>query len=385
MLPKLVLTQEGSTELFVPAESMVAKEPKTFPAFFNPAARINRDISVAIERATRPRTFLDALAGVGARGVRIANEGNREVEVTLVEFNETSARIALKNVKRNRLEGRCRVVHQESNAYLNSRFGRLERFDAVDVDPFGTPAPYVQGALTAAQDEGTISVTATDTATLCGVYPVVAHRRYGAEVRRTEFPHEAAVRILLGFCARMAGITDIGIEPIAAHSTLHYIRVYFKVLRGAARSDASLKHIGYVVECGRCHERTVAPTYAQSCPLCGAKVRPNGPQWIGSLIDEAVVSEAAQYSSAQGWKDAARALKALERTNLFPPFGYSIEGITSRERISSVRLQRVVDALEGSGRSAIREPFGSSGLKTDATYKELLTAVRESARQAASR
>ena len=63
MLPKLALTREGSTDLFVPEESLRAKEPKTFPAFFNPAARVNRDVSVAIAKATRPRTFLTRSRG----------------------------------------------------------------------------------------------------------------------------------------------------------------------------------------------------------------------------------------------------------------------------------------------------------------------------------
>jgi tRNA G26 N,N-dimethylase Trm1 len=54
--------------------------------------------------------------------------------------------------------------------------------------------------------------------------------------------------------------------------------------------------------------------------------------------------------------------------------------ITSREKVSSVRFQSVVDTLTGTGRRAMRQPFGSSGLKTDAPYDEIIAAVRESAR-----
>ena len=287
---KLALAREGSTDLFVPEESLRAKEPKTFPAFFNPAARVNRDVSVAIARATRPRTFLDALAGVGARGVRIANECSRRTEVTLVEFNETSLRVARKNAKKNRVESRCELVHEEANAYLHSRFGRLERFGAVDVDPFGTPAPYVQGALAAADDGAMVSMTATDTATLCGVFPTVAVRRYGAKVVKSEFPHEAAIRVLFGFCARVGGIVDTGVAPVAAHATLHYLRVYFRVLRGAEKSDRCLREVGYVASCTACHENSVVAEFTAVCARCGGKARCVGPQWIGRLVDEEVVA-----------------------------------------------------------------------------------------------
>jgi len=379
VLPKLALTREGSTDLFVPAESLRLKDPKTFPAFFNPAARVNRDVSVAIAVATRPRKFLDALAGTGARGVRVANEVSENVEVTLVEFNETSLAIARKNAKRNGVDSRCELVHEESNAYLHSRFGRLERFDAVDIDPFGTPAPYVQGALTAADDGAIVSITATDTATLCGVYPTVALRRYGARVVKGEFAHEAGIRVLLGFCARVGGLVDTGIEPVAAHSTLHYMRIYFRVARGAAKSDRSLKGTGYVLSCGACHQDAVTADYATACPDCGGKARCTGPMWVGMLVDEKLVAKAAKHCSEMGWRGGAEALGALDGANGFPPFGYSLEVITSREKVSSVRFQKVVDLLIASGRSAMRQPFGSSGLKTDAPYREVLAAVRQSA------
>jgi tRNA (guanine26-N2/guanine27-N2)-dimethyltransferase len=373
---KLALTREGSTDLFVPEESMKAKEPKTFPAFFNPAARVNRDVSVAIASASRPRTFLDALAGIGARGVRVANECSRRTEVTLVEFNEVSLRVARKNARKNGVAARCELVHEEANAYLHSRFGRLERFAAVDVDPFGTPAPYVQGALAAADDGAMVSLTATDTATLCGVFPTVAARRYGAKVVKSEFPHEAAIRVLLGFCARVGGVVDTGVAPVAAHATLHYLRVYFRVLRGAEKSDRCLREVGYVASCPDCHENSVSPEYSVVCGKCGGRARSVGPQWTGRLVDEALVGEASKECSKRGWRGAAEALGALEGVDRFPPFGYSLEAITSRERVSSVRFQEVVDALAASGRSAMRQPFGSSGLKTDASYGEVLAAVR---------
>lgn len=378
MLPRLALAREGSTELFVPAESLRAKEPRTYPAFFNPAARVNRDVSVAVAAETRLGTFLDALAGVGARGVRVANEASKGVEVTLVEFNETSLAIARKSAARNRVAGRCEMVHEEANAFLHSRFGRLERFDAVDIDPFGTPAPYVQGALVATGEGGMVSMTATDTATLCGVYPSVAWRRYGARVVRSEFVHEAAVRVLLGFCARVGGAIDTGIEPVAAHSTLHYVRVYFRVTRGAARSDRCLGELGYVATCAKCNERSVREEYAASCPRCGGRARCVGPMWTGRLVDEELVARAAGRCARLGWEGGAQALGALRGTDGFPPYGYSLEAITSRERISSVRFAKVVEALEASGRSAMSEPFGQ-GLKTDGTYAELLAAVREAA------
>lgn len=376
MVLKLALVREGATDLFVPAESLQVAAPRTFPAFFNPAARINRDISVAVAKVTKPSSFLDALGGIGARGVRVANEASKRVSVTMVEFNKNSSRLAKESVKKNRLSKRCFIVGEETNAYLHSRFGRLERFDAVDVDPFGTPAPFVQGALNASRDGGIVSLTATDTATLCGVYPQAVWRRYGARVARSEFSHEAAIRVLLGFVTRVGGTVDVGIEPVMAHSTLHYLRVYFRVLRGAAKSDSSLRELGFVATCAACHENSLASVLIEKCPRCGGAARSTGPQWLGKLIDEGVRWRAAEESKRLGFLEAAKTLESLEGCDRFPPFGYGLEHITSRERLSSVPFRGVLDSLKASGRLAMRQPFGSSGLKTDASYAEILAAVR---------
>ena len=89
----------------------------------------------------------------------------------LADFSAPSLAVARKNVKRNQLEKRCTVVHEEANRYLTSRFERQEKFDAIDLDPFGTPAPFVLAVMMATADGGVVSMTATDAAVLCGGVP----------------------------------------------------------------------------------------------------------------------------------------------------------------------------------------------------------------------
>src|SRR5713226_10196475 len=96
---------EGRTPLFVPSASLTRREPPTTPFFFNPAASVNRDISLAITEAVGGRTFCDSLAGVGARGVRVANELSRRMDVTMVDFNPSALRVAERSARANSL--RC--------------------------------------------------------------------------------------------------------------------------------------------------------------------------------------------------------------------------------------------------------------------------------------
>ena len=376
MPQKLALICEGGTELYVPSQSLEGTPPATHPVFFNPAAKTNRDISVALAAATGPKSFLDVLAGTGARGLRVAKESRRKTHVTLADFSTPSLAVTRRNVKRNQLLRRCTVVHEEANRYLTSRFERQEKFDAIDVDPFGSPAPFVQAATMAASDGGVVSMTATDAAVLCGVYPDVSFRRYGALAVRSEFVHETGLRILLGFAARMGGINDIGIEPIMAHSTLHYLRVFFRVKKGAAKADASVEALGYVTQCNGCNAREWGPSPIERCTSCGTRVRSNGPLWTGKIVDEEVVAGALGVTKEAGWKDAAETLAPLRGVDLFPPFSYSPERVCSRLKIPSVPVRSALEALTGTGFTAARQPFEENGIKTDAEYAEFVEAVR---------
>jgi tRNA (guanine26-N2/guanine27-N2)-dimethyltransferase len=43
-----------------------------------------------------------------------------------------------------------------------------DRFDVVDLDPYGSPAVFLDGAVQSVKDGGLLLVTCTDMAVLCG-------------------------------------------------------------------------------------------------------------------------------------------------------------------------------------------------------------------------
>src|SRR5712691_1360142 len=372
---------EGRTTLFVPSASLTMSEPPTTPFFFNPAASVNRDISVAITEAVSGRTFCDSLAGVGARGVRVANELSRRIDVTMVDFNPSALRVARKNARANSLK-RCDFVRSEANTFLFSRFRRDSKFDFVDIDPFGTPVPYVQGGFGAAADGGVVSLTATDTAVLCGVYPEVCRRRYSSLPLKNEFMHETALRILLNACRRIAGMNDIGIEPVAAHSTRHYLRVYARARVGAAQADRSRREEGFIASCERCGERGASSLPMVRCDGCGARILSAGPLWIGPLADPRVVSAALNVSRRCNLGGGAKALDALLGVEYFPPFSYSVERISSALRVPGVSQSEVMGRLASNGYRVMKQPFEKTGFKTEATYGAVAEAVSAVSRDA---
>lgn len=377
---KFVRHVEGETTLLVPRESVTVDPPPTSPVFFNPAASLNRDITVVLAAAGRGRTFCDSMAGVGARGVRVAKEVEGVSAVTLADFNDAALRVAERSARLNRVSGRCSFVVSETNAFLASRFGRDERFDYVDVDPFGTPIRHIQAALAATSNGGVLSLTATDTAVLCGVQERTCRRRYGGSPLNNHFHHETGIRVLLGAVARLGAMLDIGAEPVAAHSTRHYLRVFVRVNVGASKADAALKGIGHISWCPYCGEASSGVDPSPACLSCGKKAKVAGPLWVGDVTEEETVRTAARAAEDKGLARAADAMESLAGVDRFPPWSFSLERICSSMKVPSVPEDMVYRTLVQSGHAVARTPFEKTGLKTGAGYAEVVEAVRAAAR-----
>jgi tRNA (guanine26-N2/guanine27-N2)-dimethyltransferase len=372
---KLVEHAEGRTRLLVPPESLTSVPPPTSPVFFNPAASLNRDVSVAITATAGGSTFCDSMAGVGARGVRVAHEV-KGVRVTLVDFNRQALQAARRAAELNGVQRKCEFAESETSAYLFSRFGRDRRFDCVDVDPFGTPVRQFQGALSATRDGGILSMTATDTAVLCGVHSDVCRRRYGARPLNNHFHHETAVRILVGAVARVGGSIDIGVSPLAAHSTKHYLRAFVRVTAGASQADRALKGLGYIAWCPACGHTSPSPPEVGACESCGRKTRVTGPLWLGGLTEPPTLRRAARKSVELGLGSAVKVLDSLSGVDDFPPWSYSIERICSSLGVATVPEAEVYRVLTEEGYRAMRTPFEKTGIKTEARFREVVGAVK---------
>ena len=242
-IQKFISITEGITDVLVFKNKKSKKGPgsKDKVPFYNPSMELNRDLSILvcqwfINNSKKPVRILDGLAASGIRGVRFSNELEGDFVVTINDWNSDAYILIDKNVRKLKLKNTIAL-----NSNLNSLLSE-SKFDYIDIDPFGSPVFFIDSAMRSIQNNGIIACTATDTATLCGTYPKVCLRRYGAVPFHSTVMKEVGLRILLGFICREAGVYDKGIKPLVSYVTDYYFRVYLKFINSTSIVNDSMNN-----------------------------------------------------------------------------------------------------------------------------------------------
>lgn len=68
------------------------------------------------------------------------------------------------------------------------------RFDAIDLDPYGCPSAFLDAAVQSVSEGGLLLITATDMAILAGNTPETCYLKYGAVSLKSKSCHEMASR-----------------------------------------------------------------------------------------------------------------------------------------------------------------------------------------------
>ena len=361
--------REGSVEITVPEQDGSAGGN----VFFNPVQELNRDLTIAVLRAYRERepraeTYLDAMTASGIRGVRAAAD---DWDVTCCDRDPDAIALCRENLDRNDLG--AETVSRDVNALLHETY-----FDIVDLDPFGTPIPFVDAAFRGTRN--LLCVTATDTAPLCGAHFESGVRSYDAIPRNTEYHAEMGVRVLLSALIRTGARYDIAARPLVTHATKHYVRTYLELDRGATEANHHLENLGYVHHCEHClyrtSERGRIPSSPQACPKCGHGIQTAGPLWLSRTCEPAFV-DAVVDSLDDTLGTAARANDLLDRlaSELPEPTHYDQHRLCKRWGRPAPAMDEFLDNLQEAGYEVSRTHYGGTTFKTSAGVEEIREAT----------
>jgi tRNA (guanine26-N2/guanine27-N2)-dimethyltransferase len=389
------IVQEGNVRVMVPRLKHFMQHPCDYapskaPVFYNPVMELNRDIAVLVVQAyqrlvDRRIEVGEPLTGSGLRGIRFAAEVAGVERTVIGDINENAFKLANYNVRMNGFEKSVKVERQEANVVLANHSAPGARFDVIDIDPFGSPVPFVDSAIRALKNHGLLALTATDMASLCGVHPKACLRKYGGKSLRTEYCHELAVRFLSGCLAAVAARYDMGVKIVFSHRGEHYIRVYATIEYGARKADASLAETGVVLHCFNCFHResvkgSVRLGYSGECAECGSKLAVAGPLWVGKIFDRDFCGLIEREIERRKLKSAGKIEKMLTiiETESDSPVGYYVvDEMCDAFGLPVPSIKKVVDGLKKHGFDSGLTHFNVRGIRSEAPARVMLNVLKE--------
>lgn len=376
---------EGRARLILPVQ------PESRPGvFYNPKMNLNRDIAILFASSHFPSSrqlrVCDPMTASGVRAVRYVLETRNVLSVLAADNELQTVEVARAMVRLNGLADRILVVESEANLLLLSH--TAERFDVVDLDPFGSPAPFFENALRATLDGGVIASTATDMGPLTGARASACIRKYGVRPVRSEFEKEMAVRILAACICMIAGRLVLGIEIVFSHASDHYARIYARVTKGRSSANLSTRSLGFLEYCPECLRRSShskLESIRASCEDCGGKTIVGGPIWLGpiwnghtvhAMIERTPVLQSSRLSEIQN------ILTCISQEQDGSSFHYRTDAFSRRLGSKPPALRQVLSALREVSFEATRTHFSSNGFRTNAPCQEIASIFRRLTKEA---
>lgn len=350
-------------------------------------------------------TALEALSATGLRAIRYAKEIPSLKWIVANDLSPSAVKSIKANITHNRLdppdsnqEGKVRVNQGDACDLMYSHRSPNRQFDVVDLDPYGTAAPFMDAAVQCVRDGGLLCVTCTDLAVLAGsAYPEKCFSNYGGSSMRAEYSHEYALRQVIHALATSAARYGRYIKPQLSLSIDFYVRIFVRVFNSPGEVKKCITNTALVYVCAGCsafhfqplgrsatrptksgtgsnvsyHNSQGPPIAGPHCEECEGKFHVAGPLWSGPLHDEEFADKVLEEAEPSGpaLKTAER-IKGMVRIAKMEipdaPFFFTPAKLSGLFKCTSPSLVTVGSAILNSGFQLSRSHCQPGSIKTDA-------------------
>ncbi|XP_043266023.1 probable tRNA (guanine(26)-N(2))-dimethyltransferase [Colletes gigas] len=389
--------KEGEAEILV----------KNTNVFYNPVQEFNRDLSAAVlmiyadarnkevsKKGVQKGkiTILEAFSATGLRSIRYAKEVQGIKQIVANDISAKAVETIKKNIQYNGVENLVTPSHEDATLLMYQN--RKEHFDVIDLDPYGCPTVFLDGAVQCVSDGGLLMVTATDMAVLAGNFPETCYLKYGAISLKSKACHEIALRILLQNIASHAACYGRYIVPLLSISADFYIRVFVKVISSQIKCKDNATKIGMIYQCTGCESINIqpfcykkptgqykvlaSPCVNQLCKICQHKQHAGGPIWLDTLHDQQFVSELLcnLRNMKLGTSKRIEGVLNVVHEELDIPLYYTLDRLMSIVRCHTPSMLMFRSALLNAGYNVSYSHANKISIKTDAPNEVIWDIVR---------
>ena len=335
---------------------------------------------------------MEALSATGLRSIRYAKEIQGCDKIIANDFSKRAVESIQRNIEANDVTSIVEASHADAKDLMGQHKSLDKRFAIVDLDPYGSPTQFLDGALQSVADGGLLCVTCTDMAVLCGNATETCYTKYGAISLRGKNCHEMALRIVLQCIEGHANRYGRYIVPILSLSIDFYVRVFVKVFTSQKVCKQTTSKLGNLYLCSGCEAMTVqplgqlvkddkgnikymlpkGPPVDQKCKYCLHSHLLGGPFWINPMHDEAFVRKLIRSlddSSEKSLGTIERMKGMLTMVNeelMDVPFYYTYDRLCSIIKVQMSKLSVLRSAFLNAGYRVSLSHANRYAIKTDA-------------------
>ncbi|KAB7499090.1 hypothetical protein Anas_04441 [Armadillidium nasatum] len=342
---------------------------------------------------------LEALAASGLRSIRYAKEVGGIKEIIANDISKQAIECLKSNLESNGVHHIVEPSLNDASLVMYQNRNVDERFTAVDLDPYGSPHIFLDGAVQSVTEGGLLMVTSTDMAVLCGNAPETCYLKYGALSPKLKSCHEIALRIILQAIEANANKYGRYIVPLLSLSVDFYARVFVRVFTSPVKCKDTCAKLSYLHYCTSCESTSFqslgyvvrngnsvkyhpgSPNVGANCPHCGGTIRTAGPIWTDPIHDLSFVSR------LKSTLDKGTPLKTFRRMEGMltmigeelpdTPLYIVFDKILKVIRMSPFKRKEFMSAILNAGYRVSPTHASHQGVKTDAPYSFIWNVLRE--------
>lgn len=346
--------------------------------------------AAAGEKCERGLRVLEGLAASGLRSVRFALEVPGLQSVTANDFSAKAAALIARNAQYNGVSHLLQASCRDASMLMYDMRAKKDRYDVIDLDPYGSPASFLDAAVQSVSEGGLLCITCTDMAVMAGNSGETCYSKYGSVSIKAKYCHEMALRIILHSLDQRAGVYQRYIQPLLSVSVDFYIRVFVRVFTGQAtvKNSASKQALVYnCVGCGAFHlqrmgRRTsngkhmkysaaTGPPVGPECEHCGQRHQLGGPIWAESIHNlefvQKVLSAVSGNPSRFGTSKRIEGVLSMVTEELEDvPLYYTVDNLSSTIHCNTPPLLQFRSALLHAGHRVSLSHACKNAIKTDA-------------------
>ncbi|MFH1212042.1 MAG: hypothetical protein V1659_03885 [Candidatus Woesearchaeota archaeon] len=368
---------EESSSIYSPSQKKISRG---MDVFYNPARKLHRDLSILLLNALdiKGMALADPLAGSGIRAFRMLSELKPGIvkQLFVNDHNDDFFKVFEKNWSLNfktkdyrlipvnsieQISGNMKaeknffsfddkvlVFSQDANDFMLQSRG----FSFIDLDPFGTPNPFLDSAVRRIARGGILAVGATDKSALSGAHSLACMRKYWAVPLKNELKHEFGLRILIRKVQLIGAQYDKALIPIFSYSKEHYFSVFFRCEKSKKRVDEILKKHICIFEDKQCA----------------------GPLWGGLLSDSSLLKKMIGLCRDEKLREFLELL--LSESSIDSVGFFDVHALAKKHKLKSLpKMEEIMKLLDQKKIKYSRTHFSPTGIKAKMKKEEFIELI----------